>query len=65
MYSFGSLSLRLHAHEPLAERMMHMHKKLETLQKFLSRHRIGSIIQAFREMCVMRSLMVCLKTNMP
>ncbi len=28
MYSFGSLSLRLHTHEPLAERMMHMAQEI-------------------------------------
>ncbi len=38
--------------------------KVETLQEFRSRHRIGWIIQDFRETCVLRSLTFCLETKM-
>ncbi len=41
------------------------HTYLETLQEFRSRHRIGWIMQDFREMCVSRSLLFCLETKMP
>ncbi len=39
--------------------------KVETLQEFRSRHRIGWIIQDFRETCVSRSLTFRLETKMP
>ncbi len=41
------------------------HTYLETLQECRSRHRIGWIIQDFREMCVSHSLTFCLETKMP
>ncbi len=41
------------------------HTKLETLQEFWSRHRIGWIIQDFRETRVSRSLTFRLETKMP
>ncbi len=41
------------------------HTYLETLQECRSRHRIGWIIQDFRETCVSRSLTFCLETKMP
>ncbi len=41
------------------------HTKVETLQEFRSRHRIGWIIQDFRETCVSRSLTFRLETKMP
>ncbi len=41
------------------------HTYLETLQECRSRHRIGWIIQDFRETCVSRSLMFHLETKMP
>ncbi len=40
------------------------HTKVETLQEFQSRHRIGWIIQDFRETCVSRSLTFRLETKM-
>ncbi len=39
--------------------------KVETLQEFWSRRRIGWIIQDFLETCVSRSLTCCLETKMP
>ncbi len=39
--------------------------KLETLQEFRSRHRIGWIIQDVQEKFVSRSLTFCLETKMP
>ncbi len=60
-----SLSLRRHAHGPLAKRLMHMVHLSGNIQECRSRHRIGWIIQDFREMCVSRSLTFCLKTKMP
>ncbi len=39
--------------------------KVETLQEFWSRRRIGWIIQDFRETCVSRSLTCRLETKMP
>ncbi len=41
------------------------HTYLETLQEFWSHHRIGWIIQDFRETCVSRSLTLHLETKMP
>ncbi len=41
------------------------HTHLETLQECRSRHRIGWIIQDFRETCVPRSLTFRLETKMP
>ncbi len=41
------------------------HTKVETLQEFRSRRRIGWIIQDFRETCVSRSLTFRLETKMP
>ncbi len=41
------------------------HTHLETLQECRSRHRIGWIIQDFRETCVSRSLTFRLETKMP
>ncbi len=38
---------------------------METLQEFQSRHRIGLIIQDFRETCVLHSLRFRLETKMP
>ncbi len=40
------------------------HAKLEKLQEFRSRHRIGWFLQNFREMCVSRSLTFHLETKM-
>ncbi len=41
------------------------HTKVETLQEFLSRHRIGWIIQDFRDMCVSCSWTFRLETKKP
>ncbi len=41
------------------------HTKVETLQEFRSRRRIGWIIQDFRETCVSRSLTFRMETKMP
>ncbi len=57
-YGGYSLSLRRHAHGPLA-------KRLETLQECRSRRRIGWIIQDFQETCMSRSLTFRLETKMP
>ncbi len=61
--SWTSLSLRRHAHVPLAKWFI-WHIKVETLQEFRNRHRIGWIIQDFRETCVSHSLTICLETKM-
>ncbi len=59
------LSLRRHAHRPLAERLMHMTHKSGNTSRVWSHHRIGWIIQDFRETCVSRSLPFRLETKMP